>query len=282
MNVSVQILTYNEAENLPRCLKALEGFDDIWILDSGSNDETVDIAKSAGVQVLVRSFDDFANQRNYGLQNANFKHEWVLHLDADEVVTPELKAELVSLDETLAKDGYFIASRLMLGQRWLRHSGMYPSYQARLGHAKRFYFVQSGHGQREGIPAEKMGHLKHSYLHYNFSHGLKRWFQKHVQYAEDEANQIIRNRIAEHSAQSANVSGSDEVSKRRKLKSLSEKLPSVLRPFARFIYIYILRKGFLDGYAGLQYAFMISVYEGMIAVFLMFEKMNRRASQTEK
>lgn len=88
MKVSVLLLTMNEERNLPRCLDALSWCDDIALVDSGSTDETIEIARARNVRVLmINPFQDFAAQRNFGLREAGFRHHWVLHLDADEVAT---------------------------------------------------------------------------------------------------------------------------------------------------------------------------------------------------
>src|SRR4051812_49538442 len=97
MKVSVLILTFNEAENLPTCLEALSWCDDIVVLDSGSTDETVAVSRSYGARVLIRPFATFADQRNWGLDHGALCHEWVLHLDADEVLTDAFYNALVAL-----------------------------------------------------------------------------------------------------------------------------------------------------------------------------------------
>ena len=84
---SILILTYNEEKNLPECLDSIAWCDDIWILDSGSTDRTVEIAKERGCHLLTRKFDNFGNQRNYAIDTATFKYPWVFDLDADERFT---------------------------------------------------------------------------------------------------------------------------------------------------------------------------------------------------
>jgi glycosyltransferase involved in cell wall biosynthesis len=117
MKVSVVLLTYNEEANLPRCLEALNWCDDIVAIDSGSTDRSIEILGSFGTRVLYRSFDDFATQRNFGLDNGAFRHEWVLHLDADEVVTPEFIAALDALKPKNGVDGYYVPSKVILFER---------------------------------------------------------------------------------------------------------------------------------------------------------------------
>ncbi len=274
MHVSVLILTFNEEKILPRCLAALAWCDDIVVLDSGSNDGTIEIAERAGARVIQRRFDDFASQRNFGLMHGGLRHEWVLHLDADEVVTPEFQQRLVDLVPTVGIDGYRVPSKLMLHETWLRYAGMYPTYQVRLGHCVRLRFKQVGHGQREDLPPERVGTFDVPYLHYNFSHGLANWLRKHVKYAQDEADLLMQTRSGGAQASDA-LLARDATSRRRALKRLTNRMPLLFRPVARFFYILIWRRGLLDGRYGIQYALMLSVYEGMIAI-LASERVNQR------
>ena len=98
MKVSVLLITFNEAKNLARCLSALSWCDDIVIVDSGSTDNTVEIARDRNVRVLQRQFDNFSGQRNFGILEGKLRYDWVLHLDADEVVTQEFVSRLLALD----------------------------------------------------------------------------------------------------------------------------------------------------------------------------------------
>src|SRR5688500_13981814 len=132
--ISVVILTHNEAHNIERCLESVAWSDDVLVIDSGSTDETPQMAQRLGARVIFRAFDSFAGQRNFALEQGELKHHWVLHLDADEVVTPALRVEMMQLaqrPETLP--GYRVPARLLLMGRWLKYSGLYPSYQVRFG-----------------------------------------------------------------------------------------------------------------------------------------------------
>jgi glycosyltransferase involved in cell wall biosynthesis len=266
MKVSVLLLTYNEEKNLPLCLDALSWCDDIVVVDSGSSDRTIEIAQTAGARILTRPFDTFADQRNHGLQFGDFRHDWVLHLDADEIVTPEFEASLDALEPTEGIDAYQVPSKMMFLGRWLKHAGMWPVYQVRLGHKDRLRFIQVGHGQREAIPPTRIGMFHEPYLHYSFSHGLAAWLRKHVRYADDEARLIVSSRYEADMEMAAVADGSDASFKRRRLKRLANRLPLFFRPPARFFYIYIIRQGFRDGTRGLTYAFMLSIYESMISL----------------
>ena len=133
MNVSVLILTFNEEANLPACLEALAWCDDIVVVDSGSTDETVNIAGAHGARILTRAFDTFAGQRNFGLDHGGLRHEWVLHLDADEIITLPFVEALERLEPQSGTDAYRVPSKFILFGQWLRYAGMYPAYQVRLG-----------------------------------------------------------------------------------------------------------------------------------------------------
>jgi glycosyltransferase involved in cell wall biosynthesis len=265
MKVSVLLLTRNEEANLPRCLDALHWCDDIVVLDSGSTDGTVSLAQSRGARVLNRPFDDFATQRNYGLDFGNLANEWVLHLDADEVVTPAFKAALESCEPPSDIDAYHVPSKLILFGTWLRYSGMYPVYQVRIGRRDVLRFKQVGHGQREDLTADRIDVFAEPYLHYSFSQGLAVWFVRHVRYAHDEASLLADTHRAREGGWSMFFS-SDPVKRRRALKSAASAIPLPLRPLFRFFHVYFLRRGYRDGQSGLTYALMLAVYEAMAAV----------------
>ena len=262
MQVSVLLITKNEAANLPRCLDALAWCDDILLLDSGSTDGTLAIAEARGIRVLHRSFDTFAGQRNWGLEHGGFRHEWVLHLDADEVVTGAFRDALEQLDPPPGIIAYRVPSKLILFDTWLRHSGMYPVYQVRLGHREGLRFHQVGHGQRETTEPERVGTFPEPYLHYSFSTGLAQWLRRHVTYAADEA--ALLGHVA--ALDWSKIVGRDATERRRQLKAASGRIPLLLRPVARFLHVYLVRQGFRDGAAGLTYALMISTYEAMTVV----------------
>ncbi|WP_175534438.1 glycosyltransferase family 2 protein [Thiocapsa roseopersicina] len=264
MGISILILTLNEQANLPVCLAAVAWSDDVVVVDSFSQDDTVAVAERLGARVYRRAFDDFAGQRNYALDQIPFKHEWVLHLDADEIVTPALQAELQAAVADGRFDAWRVPSRMMFMGRWLRYSGLYPSYQVRLGHRDRFRFKQVGHGQREDLAPERIGTLREPYLHYSFSKGLTDWFDKHNRYASAEAREAAR--LSENGGgfDWSGLTARDPTRRRRALKVLSTRLP--FRPLLRFLYMYILRRGFLDGHAGLTYCRLLAIYEYMIVL----------------
>jgi len=150
--ISVIILTLNEARDLPDCLASLTWCDDVHVLDSGSQDETVKIAESAGATVLVNPFQSFGQQRNWALDHCPVKHPWVLFLDADERVTPAMLEEMAQKTSTAPESvaGYYCCWALMLNERWLKRADNFPKWQFRLLRLGRARFTDFGHGQKEG------------------------------------------------------------------------------------------------------------------------------------
>ncbi len=169
--------------------------------------------------------------------------------------------------------GYFVPSKLMLGDRWLRYAGDYPTYQVRLLHRERVRFVDYGHGQREQT-TYALGRLEQPYLHHAFSKGLENWFVKHARYARQEAENIVQPGEAGTANRGLGelLFSADPVVRRRAMKSLSYSLP--LRYVARLFYMLVCKRAFLDGSAGIAYAQMMAAYEAMIDVFLTVRRAN--------
>ena len=262
---SVVILTLNEERNLPACLATLPGVDDIHVLDSGSTDRTREIALAHGANFAVNRFENFAQQRNHAHDHLAFRHPWVFHLDADERMTPALLAELraVASAQTAARevDGFWAAPRMLWEGRWVPRCTDYPAWQARFCHAPTFRFVEKGHGQREA-PGLRLGYLKNNYEHDMSASGVDDWLAKHRRYARREAEAWLAS-APPASASVRALFGRDALARRRALKNLSYHLPA--RPFARLVYQYLLRGGFLDGGPGWRYCRLLARYEGFAA-----------------
>lgn len=262
---SVVVLTLNEERNLPGCLASLAGCDDIVVVDSGSTDRTVEIARAAGARVLVNPFVNFAQQRNFAHAAAAFRHPWVMHLDADEQMTPELIAECGdTAAANAALDGCYVAPHMMFHGRWLRRCTDYPAWQARFVRWERFSFVQSGHGQREA-PGLRLGRLRAGYLHDISIHDPAEWEAKHRRYARQEAEEILSDPTPVRELLRRILAG-PALARRRAVKRLSHFLPG--RPLLRFVYQYFLRGGFLDGRAAWGYCRLLARYEGFASAEL--------------
>ncbi len=259
MSASVLILTLNEERNLPRCLASIKWCDDVVVLDSGSTDRTLQIAMEAGAKVLERPFDNYASQRNYGLNEIAYVYPWVLMLDADEACTDALHGEIKrKLSTPNAVCLYRFRRKDFFMGRWLRRSAGYPSWFGRL--------VKVGHVRverevnEEYVTDGEVGFLDAHIHHYPFNKGFSAWFEKHNRYSEMEARRIAqgKNRIVWK-----NLLSSDPTERRQVIKAIVYRMPG--RPLVMFFLLYLLRGGFLDGRAGLTYCLLRSFYEFMIS-----------------
>ncbi|MGE0470489.1 MAG: glycosyltransferase family 2 protein [Nitrospira sp.] len=277
MNLSILILTLNEEINLAACINSVKWCDDVVVLDSFSSDRTVKIAEEMGARVVQRRFDNYAAQRNAGLNEVSYKHPWVLMVDADERVTPELCAEMqsvtdradpmVSLFHMRRKDYWF-------GQ-WLRRSSGYPTWFGRL--------VRVGHVtvQRE-INEQYVAHgesrfLKEHLLHYPFNKGVAYWLERHNRYSSMEADALVVERREKVSIQG--LWSANPIVRRKAMKQIAYRLPG--RPAWVFSYLYVVRRGFLDGRVGLRYCALRAIYEYMIDLKVKEQLEKRHVQETD-
>jgi len=258
--VSVVILTHNEEKNLIPCLESCRWCDDVHVLDSGSTDRTQEIAREWGAQVHVNLFATFAVQRNWVIDNIPCKYPWHFHLDADERFTPAIVAEMLRELGPKAKgpsySAFFVPSKLFFRGKWLKYSGDYPTYQVRLFRAGKCRFIDFGNSQREECNGE-IGWLVNPYLHYAFSKGISEWFMKHNDYSSSDALDAVDARRVGLSF--AGIASSNSVTRQRVLKNLTFLCNS--RALFRFIYMYLMRFGWLDAVPGAQYCMMMALYE---------------------
>lgn len=256
---SIVILTYNEEDTLQSCLDSIKWCDDIVVIDSYSDDKTCEIAVKFGARVFQNRFTDFAQQRNFANDTVSFKHEWVFHLDADEHFTDQLKIECNKVIETYEFGAFLVPAKEILWGTWLKYSAG-TVYQMRFHKLLDARFEQYGHGQRECDLKKGLGKLENAYEHYFFSKGVNQWFVKHLKYASDEAKNEQKANVTEISFGKL-INGKTH-EKRRELKALSYKMP--FRPLFKFLYMYILKFGFLDGSVGFRFCVMKSIYEQFI------------------
>ncbi|MDD1422855.1 glycosyltransferase family 2 protein [Dolichospermum sp. ST_sed1] len=258
--ISAVVLAHNEADNLPRCLRALGACAEVVVVDDGSTDGSPRIASECGARVVVHPFVSFADQRNWAMDFAGLKQDWVLHLDADEVMTPAALEEIRRrLPAMATASAGFLARKVMLEEKWLRYSADYPVYVPRLLHRRGGRYVRRGHGDVLAAPPAASVFLEEPLLHYNFSKGWPEWRARHLRYAEAEAARI-RSGAAQVSFRA--LISADRLARRAAWRALSYRLPG--RPVLRFLYAYVFRLGFLDGWPGLRFCLAMAEYETMI------------------
>lgn len=258
-NVSIFILTLNEGQNIEACLESVAFSDDVVVLDSYSSDDTVALAEARGAHVVQRKFDNWAAHQNWAMANVDFKNDWVFYLDADERMTPELQQDILAIannpDET--RRGYFCGRTNYFMGRKITHC--YPPVPI-----MRFFQPKYIRYERLVNPIAiidgETGHLQSRFLHYNFSKGLTEWFDKHNKYSLSEAKEGLK--ALREQDPDVSLFSKDRALKRVALKNLALRLPG--RPFIKFLYLYILKLGILDGRAGFTYCILQSIYEYLI------------------
>ena len=270
--LAVIILTYNEEANLPSCLESLKRIEGhSFVVDSGSTDRTVKIAKAAGATAVEHPFENYGAQRNWALQNLPIAAEWVLHLDADERLTPELVCEIneVLRNPPVDIDGFLLRRRTVFMGKWIRHGGHYPSHHLRLFRKAKGCCEDRLYHQHF-IVNGKVGRLKHDFIDVTMS-DVNEWSMRHIRWAEFEALAIM-NRVPQARLVRASWCGSPIERRRWLREGVYHRFPLFLRAFLYWFYRYFLRLGFLDGKEGLIFHFLqgcwaqflvdVKIYEG--------------------
>jgi glycosyltransferase involved in cell wall biosynthesis len=258
--ISVLILTRNEEQDLPGCLDSVTFSDDVHVFDSESTDRTQEIARARGAHVTTRAFDGYANQRNAAMQ-LPFVHPWVLVLDADERPTPALFAEIErTLPTTPGNVSAFrIRRRDFLWDTWLKHAQMSPLYVRllRVGHV---HYTRNVNEVAEitGDTAE----LTEPFDHFPFSKGISNWLTRHNLYSTREAELLADRGFAKDASLQQALFGKDFHTRRIAQKAIFYKLPG--RPLIKWFYLMFFRGAILDGYAGVTYSTLQSIYEYLI------------------
>lgn len=262
--ISILILTKNEEQDLPGCLASVKWCDDIHLYDSFSDDRTVQIAESFGAHITQRKFHNWSAHQNWGLANINFKHPWVLYIDADERVSESLYAAIQSHDfEKSTHVAYEIQRRdFAWDGTWLKYAQMSP-YYLRLFRPDKMRYERLVNPV--SIPDGSVDRLPGFLDHYPFSKGFRYWINRHLGYADMEAAMRLEDmgKGTQFSIKKALFS-KDFTEKRFHQKGLFYKLPG--RPLIKWLYMVIVRRAFLDGKAGLTYATLQAIYEYFIVL----------------
>lgn len=259
MSVSALILTLNEEKNLPKCIASLAWVEDIVVLDSCSVDRTVEIATALGCRVFHRPFDNWSSHQNWAVRNLPFRHEWVLNIDADEQVSPELATEIAAALRAPGDTAAFQMRRKdFLHGVWLKHATFYPTWLVRLYRSPAVTF------ERLVNPVTRVdgnvGKLEHHIHHWPFSKGIGHWVERHNSYSSFEAREYT----ALRQVRCRELFSPDPNLRRQALKSMFGRLP--FRPAIKFAYLYLFHGGWLDGREGFHYSLLQSFYEYMISM----------------
>jgi glycosyltransferase involved in cell wall biosynthesis len=258
--LSVIILTHNAAHDIGDCIDSLYGCDDIHVIDGGSSDQTVAIARQRGAHVHVNRFVSFAKQRNWALEHCPLKHEWVLHLDADERSSKAfyhaVATAIRSAEPRVA--GFYCCRKLMCGQRWLRHSDAFPRWQFRISRRTQACFIDYGDAQPYApFHDPNLGYIDAPLLHYPWNKGWHAWIEKRNHYTSLKAHSYAGQPLVWRQLLSAHP---------HKRATAWQLLHTrwLIGAVGLFIYNYCLRLGFLDGKWGFIYCMGLAYESGLL------------------
>ena len=263
--VSVVVLTRDEEVNIGRCLSSVVWADQVVVVDSGSTDGTVPIARSLGADVVEQAWLGFSGQRELALRLSEVQHDWVYFIDADEWVSPQLAAEIAAQLVAPGCAAFAHRLRLVFQDTWIRHCGWYGgSWVVRLVDRRYTKYDGSLVGERACVDGP-VRRLANDIVDED-QKGLATWLHKHVRYAQLEAlrrGQPLPLLDRLRSAASRNPADTRPLIRTIAKDLIFPWLPA--KPMALFIYMYVARLGMLDGRAGLRFCFYHAWYEATVA-----------------
>jgi glycosyltransferase involved in cell wall biosynthesis len=272
--VGVLILARDEEANLPDCLHSVRGWAQrvVVVLDPRTKDRSRAVAQAAGAEVVEREFDTYAGQRNWALGQVGWGTPWILIVDADERVSPELVQELAEIAASPApKAGYALRRRFIFYGRWIRHC-WYSSWDIRffrLGKARYEERKVHEHMFVDG----PVGYLRGDLIHNDFK-GMDDWIAKHNRYATWEAEAMT---TASGSTMRGRLFGTREERRRFLKEAVWNRLP--FRPLWLFVYLYIFKLGIMDGALGFRFCLMHAIFDAFTTA-KVWEKRHLEAHPT--
>ena len=261
--LSVVVLTRNEEPNIERCVSSVMWASQIVVIDSGSTDSTLRIARGLGVEVVEQPWLGFSAQREFALRLPEVRHDWVYFVDADEWVSPELASEIATRLRAPACAAFAQRFRLVFQGTWIRHCGWYRgSWIVRLVDRRYTKFDGDLVGERASVDGP-VHRLDHDIVDEDLK-GLAAWLRKHIRYAELEAQRRSSTASLPERLRLLRFRNDTRTLSRAVLKDVIFPLVPA-KPVMLFLYMYIGNLGILDGSAGLRFCFYHAWYEVCIS-----------------
>ncbi|MGC1579858.1 MAG: glycosyltransferase family 2 protein [Candidatus Acidiferrales bacterium] len=261
--VSVVILSRDEEQNIRRCLASVAWADQVVVIDSGSADDTMPIARSLGAEVVEQPWLGFSEQRNFALRLSLIRHDWIQFVDADQWVSPQLAAEIAVLLQKPKCVAYSHRYRLVFQGTWIRHCGWYNgSWNVQI--MDRRYAKYDGNLVGERVCVNGEVHRLDNDIVDDDLKGLAAWLHKHINYAQLEAVRRRRPTVLRQRLRALRERDNVRPLARVIMKDIL--FPSIpAKPVALFAYMYFFRLGFLDGRAGLRFCSYHAWHEFSVA-----------------
>jgi glycosyltransferase involved in cell wall biosynthesis len=277
--ISVIILTYNEEKHIRRAIESVSSLaEDIFVIDSFSQDDTIKIAKSLGVKILQNKWINQATQFNWSLENAPIRTNWIMRLDADEYVTDELQREIAEKLHKIPPDitGLYVKRRVYFMGRWIKHGGYYPTWLLRIWRRGKGFCEKRWMDEHIKIKEGKTLFLENDIVEFN-EKPLYWWIEKHNSYATREAIDMLNIKLKFLNQDNIESSffGTQEQRKRWLKERIYVNLPLFLRSFLYFCYRYFLKCGFLDGIQGLIWHFLQGFWYRFLVDAKIYEIKNK-------
>lgn len=284
-DLTVLILAQNEEKNIVRSICSVKKIAKrILVVDSGSTDRTIELAKQNGAEVVLHSpFVNYATQFNWGLDHTNIDTNWILRLDADEQVTPELAKEIESALEEHSQDdvnGFEVRCRIIFMGRWIRHGGTYPLIIPRL-FRRGFGRVEMRKMDEHTLIQGKVLRFQNDLVHYDFK-GLHEWIDKHNRYSVRECQDYFERRETNEEQLEGSLTGNQRQRKRFLKNGVYYNLPLFFRAHLYFIYRYYIRLGFLDGKEGKIFCFLQAYWYRFLVDAKIYEAKKMEDNSIEK
>ena len=281
--ISVVVLTLNEEANLPSCLASVCGWAaEVFVVDAGSVDRTREIAGEFGATVVEHPFETHASQWRWALENLPIRAEWVLALDADQRVTPELAREIRGLDASALEgvDGIYIKRRQWFREQWIKHGGYYPKYLLKMFRPGKVIIDTRDLVDHHFYVAGGVKKLKHDLIEANKKEdNISFWIEKHNRYAALLALEEFRgNKTPQEAIIKPSLLGTPDQKTLAK-KRLWRGMPLYVRPFLYFFYRYFVRLGFLDGKEGAIFHFLQAFWFRLL-VDIKLDELQREGSHS--
>ncbi len=258
------VLTRDEEPNIRRCLASVAWADQVVVVDSGSTDGTVPVARSLGAEVVEQRWLGFSDQREFALRLPLIRHDWVYFVDADEWVSPQLAGEIAEQLRAPGCAAFAHRFRLVFQGTWIRHCGWYSaSLVVRLVDRRYAKFNGDVVGERACVDGP-VRRLRNDIVDEDLK-GLATWLHKHVRYAQLQAQR--RGHPVPMSRRLSRIWSRDHTDTRPLIRVMLKDVifPSVpAKPVALFVYMYLLRLGLLDGLTGLRFCFYHAWYEASV------------------
>jgi len=257
-NIAVVILTYNESLHLPRALDHIASFaQEIFVIDSYSTDGTVELARSRGAQVLQHPFQNYAKQFEWAIDNAPITAEWVMRLDADEIIEADLAEEIVAKLPQLPPDitGVNLNRKTIFQGRFIRHGGRYPLTLLRIWRRGKARIESRWMDEHMYLTDGRAVTFKGGFADHNLF-DLTFFTDKHNKYASREALDVLNQRLHLFEPQlelTAQSTARQARMKRFFKESIYNRIPFELSALAYFFFRYVVQLGFLDGRQGFVY-----------------------------